>query len=62
MAMIAYKFYYPDGEGKFHLIGILPERRLSPRRITQESIMNWGKMLIGDNSEVNGLYFIQVEM
>jgi hypothetical protein len=62
MAMITYRFYYSDGEGKFHLVGILPERRQSPRRITQESIMNWGRMLIGDNSEVNGLYFIQVEV
>ena len=60
--MIAYEFYYSDGEGKFHLIGMLPERRQSPRRITQESIMNWGRMLIGNNSGINRLYFIQVEV
>ena len=60
--MIAYDFYYSDGEGKFHLIGVLPERRQSPRRITQESIMNWGRMFIGDNSRIDQLYFIQVEV
>jgi len=60
--MIAYEFFYSDGEGKFYLLGILPERRQSPRRITQESIMNWGRMLIGNNSEINPLYFIQVEV
>ena len=60
--MIAYEFYYSDGEGKFHLIGILPERRQSPRRITQESVMNWGRELIGNNSRINQLYFIQVEV
>jgi hypothetical protein len=61
MAMIAYEFYYSDGEGKFHLIGILPERRQNPR-ITQESVMNWGRELIGNNSRINQLYFIQVEV
>ena len=62
MTMTAYKFYYLDGEGKYHLIGILPERRQSPRRVTQESVMNWGRMLIGNNSGINGLYFIQAEL
>jgi hypothetical protein len=60
--MIAYKFYYSDGEGKYHLIGVLPERRQSPRRITQESVMNWGRMLIGNNFGIDRLYFIQAEL
>jgi hypothetical protein len=60
--MIAYKFYYSDGEGNYHLIGVLPERRQSPRRITQESVMNWGKMLIGNYSGIDRLYFIQAEL
>jgi hypothetical protein len=62
MTMIAYEFYYFDGEGKYHLIGILSERRQSPRRITQESVMNWGRMLIGNNSGIDRLYFIQAEL
>jgi hypothetical protein len=65
--MIAYEFYLPDGnerlEGK--LIGILPERRHDPKRITSESIMGWGKKVLGQISSVdfdNGLYFIRVEV
>jgi hypothetical protein len=60
--MIAYEFYWRDEEGKEHFIGILPERRKTPERITQRSIMNWGWQVIGDNSDVNNIYFIQIEM
>jgi hypothetical protein len=47
---------------EFHSIGILPERREDPLRITQESVMKWGKMLACDNVDVNNIYFIQVEI
>ena len=47
---------------EFHSIGILPERRKDPLIITQESILNWGRMVIGDNSDVNNIYFVRVEM
>jgi hypothetical protein len=40
----------------------LPERRESPRRITQESVMHWGRTIMGEASGVNQLYFIQVDM
>jgi len=59
--MVAYEFYWRDGTGKEHLIGILPERRKNPERITEEAILNWGWEVIGDNSNVNNLYFVQVE-
>ena len=60
--MVAYEFYLRDEEGD-KLIGILPERRKDPRRITPESIMNWGRIL-GDSAGIDGnsIYFIQVEM
>jgi hypothetical protein len=60
--MIAYEFYWCDEEGKEHFIGILPERRKNPERITEKSIINWGWQVIGDNSDVNNIYFVQVEM
>jgi hypothetical protein len=44
--MVAYEFYLNDSEGNKRLIGILPERRKDPMRITQESILRWGKMLL----------------
>ena len=60
--MLAYEFYWLDQAEEAHLIGILPERRKRPERITQESILNWGKMVIGDNSEVKELYYVTVEI
>jgi len=60
--MVAYEFYLKNEEGD-KLIGILPERRRDPKRITPESIMNWGRIL-GDNAgiDVKDLYFVQVEV
>ncbi len=43
--MVAYEFYLRDGTGKEYLIGILPERRGRPERITNDSILNWGGIL-----------------
>ena len=46
--MVAYEFYLNDSEGNKSLIGILPERRKEPKRITQKSILRWGRMLLYD--------------
>ncbi len=60
--MTAYEFYYRDERGKEHFIGILPERRKDPKRITKESVLNWGRMVIGEGSDVTDLYFVRVDM
>jgi len=60
--MIAYEFYWRDEIGTEHLVGILPERRKNPRRVTKESILNWVWMVIGDNLDGNNIYFVQVEL
>ena len=60
--MVAYEFYWRDGKGKEHFIGILPERRKKPERITQESILNWGWKFKGDNSDVKDIYFVKVDL
>ncbi|OGP86819.1 MAG: hypothetical protein A2156_13025 [Deltaproteobacteria bacterium RBG_16_48_10] len=62
--MVAYEFYWTNGKGKEHLIGILPERRKNPQRITRESILNWVKMVLRDSSGVdfNSIYFTQVDV
>ena len=62
LGMVAYEFYWRDETGKEHFIGILPERRKKPERITKESVLNWGWKVIGDSSDVNNVYFVQVEM
>ena len=60
--MIAYEFYLREETGEEHLIGILPERRNHRERITENSILNWGWKIIGDNSDPNIFYFVQVEV
>jgi len=63
--MVAYEFYFRNGKGEDHLIGILPERRHNPERITQESIMQWiGQVgqLIDRTMDLNKVYFIRVDV
>jgi hypothetical protein len=60
--MIAYEFYRRDQKGENHFIWILPERRKDTRRITHESILNWGKKAVIDNTEFKDIFFIQVEL
>lgn len=57
--MIAYEFYWADKRGESHFFAILPERRKNPERITEESVMKWGK-IVSPNSGV--IYFIQIEV
>lgn len=59
--MTVYEFYWRDEEGREHLLGILPERRRTPGRISKESIMNWGKS-IANNIDINKIYFIKMEI
>ena len=60
--MVAYEFYLRDEKGD-KLFGVLPERRKDPKRITTESIMNWG-IILSERAgiDTNSIYFIQVEM
>jgi hypothetical protein len=59
---VAYEFYVNDGIEEFDLFGILPERRKNPLRITYESIMNWGKLIVDDCVDINNIYFIPIEV
>jgi hypothetical protein len=58
--MEAYEFYWRDSYRKDHLIGILPERRKDPKRITNKSIMNWGRQILGEIIDFNDIFFIAV--
>ncbi len=60
--MIAYEFYWTDPAGDDHFIGILPERRRNPERITEESILNWGRMAVCECGEIQEIFFIPFEM
>jgi hypothetical protein len=56
----AYEFYWLDPKGGFQIIGVLPERRKNPERITQKSIMNWGEKIFGKELDTKDIFFIQV--
>ncbi len=58
--MIAYEFYWLDPTKGRQLIGVLPERRKSPARITQASIMNWATKFFGKKLSIKDIFFIQI--
>jgi len=58
--MEAYEFYWLDRKGRYQIIGVLPERRKNPARVTQESIMHWGKNIFCKELDTKDIYFIQV--
>jgi len=47
-----YKIYVRDEDGEEHFLGILPERRNGPTRITDESVVNLSKIILGPNAEI----------
>ena len=60
--MVAYEFYWHDEIGDSHLVGILPERRRDPKRIDDESIMNWVKKVIGNGMKADDIFFSKVNI
>jgi hypothetical protein len=58
--MEAYEFYWRDSQGKDHLIGILPERRKDPKRISNGSIVNWARKVSGRMAGLDDIFFITV--
>lgn len=60
--MVAYEFYWRDETEKEHVLGILRERRKNPERISDESIINWGRKILGTNGDTKNIYFIKVDV
>ncbi len=60
--MIGYELYWHDPIKGYQLIGVLPERRRNPKRITKESVMNWGKKYFGNKLNLTEMFFIEVEI
>ena len=58
--MIAYAFYWLEEIDKVHFIGLLPERRKNPERITQESISNFVRTILGNKADIDDLFFIEI--
>ena len=60
--MVAYEFYWRDPIKGYQYIGKLPERRKNLVRINRESIINWGKSILGENVGVDDVFFIKITL
>ncbi len=60
--MVAYEYCFRNGSGEKYLLGIPPERRRDPERITEQSVMQWVKQLIDDPLDLKNVYFVKVEV
>ena len=60
LCMLAYELYVFNKKKGYEFIGVLPERRKNPMRITRDSVMNWGKSLLGDDVDSKNMFFKRV--
>ncbi len=58
--MLAYELYTFNKEKGYEIVGVLPERRKDPMRITEASVTNWGKTLLGDHVDSKSVFFRRV--
>ena len=60
--MVGYELYcWRDPKG-YELIGVLPERRKDPKRITKKSVLNWGQKYFPIQVDPHDMFFIEVEI
>ena len=58
--MVAYKFYLRDATRNcFEHVGVLPERRMNPERITDGSIINWGRKYFGKDVRDKDVFLVE---
>jgi len=58
--MKAYKFYLRDTtKNCFENVGVLPERRRSPERTTDESIINWARKYFGKSLKDEDVFVVE---
>ena len=60
--MEAYEFYWAEQGKEYELLGVLPERRKSSKRITKKSIMGWAEKLFADGSSTKDIFFVRVRI
>jgi len=60
--MLVYELYTFNKTKGYDLIGALPERRKNLARITPNSVINWGKMLLGDDMDSKDIFFKPVRI
>jgi hypothetical protein len=60
--MVAYQLYLRNAIREFELVGVLPERRTSRERITDESIVNWAREGLGRNERAEDISLVKVDL
>ena len=55
--MLVYELYTFHKKKGYELIGVLPERRKNRTRITKESVIRWGRMLLDDDVDSKDIFF-----
>jgi hypothetical protein len=60
--MLAYEFYRHDEAKGYELIGILPERRKKPERITKISILTWAQMILEDKTDIGTIFLLKINI
>ncbi len=60
--MVAYELYLRDPVEGYQHIGTLPERRMNPARITEKSVVNWAREILGDSIDFDKLSFITIRI
>jgi hypothetical protein len=58
--MLAYELYTFNKKKGYEFIGVLPERRTNSMRITTDSVMNWGRTLLGGSVDSKNIFFKRV--
>jgi hypothetical protein len=58
--MLAYELYTFNKKKGYEIVGVLPERRKDPMRITEDSVTNWGKTLLGEDADSHNMFFRRV--
>ena len=54
--MLVYELYTFDKKKGYELIGVLPERRKNRTRITKESVIRWGRLLLNDDVDSKDIF------
>jgi hypothetical protein len=60
--MLVYELYVFNKTKGYEFIGALPERRIDPKRITKNSVMNWVKRLSSDDVDSKDIFFKPVRI
>jgi hypothetical protein len=55
--MLAYELYTFNNKKGYELIGVLPEKRKNPARITMNAVVNWVSSLSCDNVDSKNIFF-----